>query len=264
MKIDVLDHGYVSYVEHWGSDERIIESARMSTDKGFLGWDHYAECRKCGEVISRLDSSNTLILKFGDSDCAHDWREVPKGDGALLEFLWKKKHSTPFEFAGLTIETQAPIFVFREWERHRTQSYTELSARYSPIPDVNYIPSIERIMQNSDGKNKQAGSAKGSKKITKRAASVFRNQLIKTCADSEKRYQSALVSGVPKELARLHIPVTRYSKMRASANLRNWLAFETLRYADDAQWEIREYAKVVHGILTEKFPRTLKLFDENR
>ncbi len=228
--IKVLDHGYVKFTEHWGSDERIIESARMSTDKGFLGWG----------------------------------TEEKPGDEKLLSYLWKNKHSTPFEMAGMTIEIQAPIFVFREWHRHRTQSYSELSARYTPIPDVNYIPSIERIMRNSNGKNKQAGTIKGAAEINEAQAELFRQELIQTCEMSEERYQRALKFGVPKELARLHIPVTRFSKMRASANLRNWLGFVTLRYADNPQEEIRDYAKVVHDILTEKFPRTLTLFDEDR
>lgn len=228
--IKVLDHGYVKFIEHWGSDERIIESARMSTDKGFLGWG----------------------------------TDEKPGDERLLSYLWKNKHSTPFEMTGMTIEIQAPIFVFREWHRHRTQSYSELSARYTPIPDVNYIPSVERIMLNSGGSNKQAGAIKDAAPITEQVAEYFRQQLIDTCETAEHRYKFALEFGVPKELARLHIPVTRYSKMRASANLRNWLGFETLRYADNAQWEIREYARVVHDILTGIFPRTLNLFDEDR
>ena len=112
-KVTILDHGYIEPIEHWGSDERIIEAARMSTAKGFLGW--------------------------GTPDAP--------GDEKLLRFLWENKHQTPFEMAGLTIEVQAPIFVFREWHRHRVPfGYNEMSARYTPLPDVNYIPSVERLM----------------------------------------------------------------------------------------------------------------------
>ena len=81
---------------------------------------------------------------------------------------------------------------------------------------------------------------------------------------AERFYQKKLKAGVPKELARTHLGVSRYSKMRASANLRNWLAFLTLRYDSKAQFEIREYARVVHGILSELFPRTLVLFNNKR
>lgn len=79
--------------------------------------------------------------------------------------------------------------------------------------------------------------------------------------EDERFYQSSLAAGVPKELARIHLPVGRYSRMRASANLRNWLAFLTLRMDEKAQWEIRQYANTVHGILAKLFPRTLALFD---
>ena len=83
IEIPILDHGYLKLIEHWGSDERIIESARMSTNKGFLGWG------------------------TGDKP----------GDEKLLRYLYEHKHMTPFEMAGLIIEVKAPIMVFREWHR---------------------------------------------------------------------------------------------------------------------------------------------------
>lgn len=225
----VLDYGFVMLVESWGSDERIIESARMSTQKGFEGWG------------PREDGS--------------------AGDEKLLRYLYEHKHSTPFEMAGATFEIQAPIFVFREWHRHRTQSYSEMSARYSPLPDVNYIPTVERLMMNAGGLNKQAGTVKGAAQLTLESAESFRRQLETTYDLAEIHYQDALNAGVPKELARIHLPVGRYSRMRASATLRNWLWFLTLRMDAAAQFEIRVYAHAVHDMLAEKFPRTLALFD---
>src|SRR3990167_11190088 len=107
----ILDHGYVELVTPnglWGSDEAIIEAARMSTGKGFQGWgpiDVYRDGTKVGEK---------------------------SGDEKLLAYLWDNKHNTPFEMAGMVIEVKAPIFVFREWRRHRAQSSKEMSARYIP------------------------------------------------------------------------------------------------------------------------------------
>jgi thymidylate synthase (FAD) len=89
----------------------------------------------------------------------------PAGDEKLLKYLYNNHHMTPFEMAGMIIEIQAPIFVFREWHRHRTQSYNELSARYTPLPDVNYMPTVERCMVVS-GTNKQAGAIKGADELT--------------------------------------------------------------------------------------------------
>lgn len=227
MKIDVLDHGYAELIETWGSDERIIEAARMSTNKGFKGWGT---------------------------------KDVP-GDEKLLRYLYENKHSTPFEMAGLVIEVKAPIFVFRQWHRHRTQSYNEMSARYTPLPAEDYLPSVERLLVNST-KNKQAGKAKGARELTEGLAMDVQNDLSRHYKESERLYQDMLSEGVPKELARLCLPVARYSRMRASANLRNWLAFLTLRMDPHAQYEVRVYAEAVGEFIKGKYPRTWELFIE--
>jgi thymidylate synthase (FAD) len=251
MRTKVLDHGYIEAVEHWGSDERVIEAARMSTDKGFQGWG--PTCSECGWA------------KGDDHEAGCSRPETYKaGDEKLLAYLWNNKHATPFEMAGLVIEVQAPIFVFREWHRHRTQSYNELSARYTPMPDLNYVPTVERLLLNGGGTNKQAGSAAGAAQLDEAKARVWLEELSYIYDVAEGIYSNGLRAGVPKELARLVIPVGRYSRMRASANLRNWLAFLTLRNDPAAQWEIRQYAVAVQAILTERFPRTLALFAEGQ
>ncbi len=264
MRTPILDHGYVEYVEHWGSDERVIEAARMSTGKGFLGWGPVMKCRNCGDRFQGPDErpcpkpSGEPYVTAGRG--GHHFEDVP-GDEKLLRFLHSKKHTTPFEMAGLIVEVQAPIMVFREWHRHRTQSYNEMSARYTPLPDVNYIPSVERLMLNSKT-NKQAGTVAGANELTPEAADYFRTDLRAMYERQELLYQRALFDGVPKELARVHLPVGRYSRMRAGAVLLNWLRFLALRMAPDAQWEIRQYANAVGALIAERFPRTWTLFAE--
>lgn len=228
-ELKVHEHGYVRLIETWGSDERIIESARMSTDGAFRGWGT---------------------------------KEKP-GDEKLLNHLWTHKHMSPFEMAGAIFEIQAPIFVFREWHRHRTQSYNELSARYTPMPCLHYIPTVERLMVGSDGRNKQAGTIKDAKPLTIEAATEFRNKLVKHFEAEEELYQEALNNGIPKELARGPVSVSRYSRMRASANLRNWLAFASLRCDSTAQLEIQDYANPLTYILAAKFPRTMYLWNRD-
>jgi thymidylate synthase (FAD) len=236
----VLDHGYVNFIESWGSDERIIEAARMSTDKGFQGWGpHTPSCAVRSAVW--------------DCDCEKDY----KGDEKLLKYLYDHKHMTPFEMAGMTIEVQAPIMVFREWQRHRTQSYNELSGRYTELPDLYYIPSIERLMAGKQAKTNKQSSEAG---FTKEQAAFFRENIEASTGDSRAAYEWTLKQGVSREIARLVLPVNQYSRMRASANLRNWLAFLTLRMDEGAQWEIRQYANTVAEIVAEKFPRTYELF----
>lgn len=262
QQIDLLDYGYVKFVERWGSDASIIEAARMSTDKGFQGWGPY--CSKCGiRVVRALDSVAPATYERSETQkmCVHD-ADKP-GDEKLLKYLYEHKHSTPFEMAGMVIEVRAPIFVFREWHRHRTQSYNEMSARYGPLPDVNYVPTIERLMMNVNGTNKQAGTIKGSEELTVAAAEAYRDALMAMYRSQEQLYQDALSRGVPKELARVHLPVGRYSKMRASTNLRNWLAFLTLRMDKAAQWEIQQYAHAVGSFIQENYPRTWDLFVAN-
>lgn len=229
--IKLLDHGYIKYIEHWGSGESsvgeaaIIEAARMSTRKGFNGWEQ---------------------------------------DEKLLSFLYNNKHMTPFEMAGATIEVAAPIFVFREWHRHRTQSYNEMSGRYVPLPNENYMPEFYNVLERAhmaiNTSNKQAGAV---------AAHILErhelaNWLVRLQSDysrTQATYEQGLEIGIPKELARLPVPVARYSRMRASANLRNWMQFLTLRMDPKAQWEIRQYAMSACAIFTELFPRTMRLFN---
>lgn len=258
----VLDHGYVKLIESWGSDRGIIESARMSTDKGFLGWG--PRCSKCDLSMVQVGPglfSNADYERGEQRGCEHN--ATKPGDEKLLRFLYENKHSTPFEMAGMTIEVQAPIFVFREWHRHRTQSYSEMSARYTPLPDLNYIPTIERLLINSKT-NKQAGTIKGAAELDEAGAREFQGRLETLYTEVESDYQWALGMGVPKELARVILPVARYSKMRASTDLRNWLAFLTLRMAPGAQYEIRVYADAVGELIAQQFPRTWELFVEGR
>lgn len=254
--ISVLDHGFVRLVETWGSDERIIEAARMSTAKGFLGWGPVHE-----EICASLRPPAVDVSRGAlyDEPCNCN----PKsGDEKLLRFLYENKHATPFEMAGMTIKVQAPIFVFREWHRHRTQSYNEMSARYMPLPDVNYIPTVERLMMNAGTSNKQAGTVADAEVLTEEGAREYQALLKHTYNHDEILYRSVLRMGVPKELARIHLPVGRYSRMMVSTDLRNWLAFLTLRMAPNAQWEIRQFANAVGTLIERAFPRTWKLFDE--
>ena len=267
----VLDHGYFEVIETWGSDERIIEAARMSTGKGFEGWGARVVEGACGQCDGQgiVDDRGYALRgqPFFEPKTCHvcegDKRKRAPGDEKLLRRLWEHKHATPFEMAGAIIEVQAPIMVFREWHRHRTQSYNEMSARYTPLPDLNYVPSVERLMRNAGTTNKQAGTIADSDALTVENADALMVEEREFNAAAERFYQKKLEAGVPKELARTHLGVSRYSRMRASALLRNWLAFLTLRDHEDAQWEIRQYAIQVHEALRETFPRTLALFDES-
>ena len=295
MKIDVLDHGFVRLVEAWGHgdggtretlapDEKlfwdstsddyevgIIEAARQSTQASFRGWEAKGWRSRCCGALWRDNGDGSMSLADDRQKPCKECDNGPMGqveamqattwpeDAKLLKFLHNNKHSTPFEFAGMVIEVRAPIFVFREWHRHRTQSYNEMSARYAPLPDMNYVPTYERVMMGG-GKNKQAGAAAGARELDEVGAKEFIRDLVNTYDVAQVRYERALAAGVPKELARAMLPVGRYSQMRASANLRNWLQFLTLRQDLAAQWEIRQFANAVARIVEFTFPRTWELW----
>lgn len=210
--------GYVSYIDHCGSDETIVEAARMSTNKGFVGWPE---------------------------------------DEKLLTYLWKNKHTTPFEMAECILEVQAPIFVFREWHRHRTQSYNELSARYTQMPNLHWEPTIDRL-RLAKSSNKQAQS------LTEHEATdeELNAWLIDGTYLQEniyEHYKRGLELGIPKEVARYLTPVNRMSRMRAKANLLNWINFLYLRDDSHAQLEIQQYAQGVRTILETLFPHTMRI-----
>jgi len=270
-KIPILDHGYVQLIEVWGSDERIVESARMSTSGAFRGWGptDAGPCRRCdgkGSGTPIYDPEFQQWISMSCATCNGSGRDLRPGDEKLLRYLYENKHSTPFEFGGLVVEVQAPILVFREWHRHRTQSYTEMSARYAPLPDLNYVPTSERCLF-VNGQNRQANAVKGAETLTHDAALVWLGELADVYEHAQRVYERGLAIGIPKELARLPVPVGRYSRMRAATCLRNWLGFLTLRSdlsveGGAAQWEIRQFANAVGTLLTEAFPRTMDLFCE--
>jgi thymidylate synthase (FAD) len=251
MEIKVLDHGYVRFVEAWGAgleggaardeglyDDRevgIVEAARQSTQGNFVSWEPYE---------------------------GH-----PKGDRGLLRHLYRSKHLTPFEFAGLVLEIQAPLFVFREWHRHRTQSYNEMSARYAPLPDLYYTPTVDAIMDRAriaaESRNRQEKAVEGAPTLERADAVSWWMMLATFYGNAERVYQLALKAGIPKEMARITMPVGHYSRMRASTNLRNWIQFLSLRTDPAAQWEIRQYAVAVAEIVSSVFPETAALAQED-
>lgn len=257
MHFNVLDQGYVRFVDSMGSDEEVIRAARMSTDKGFLGWGPYLRCRKCGGGVGGQPTGDLLEHSEG---CFETSLYLNPGDEKLLEFLYSNHHDTPFEMCELALEVQAPIFVFREWHRHRTFSVNEMSARYTQMPDVHYVPEPERFVSKLSKNKQESSTAMINSKPED--AEGWRGLVKKQQAYLYAEYDAMLVGGVPKEIARVNTPVSRYSKMRVKANLRNWLGFLKLRMAPNAQLEIRLYANAVAEIVKSLWPRTYALFEE--
>lgn len=222
MKIDVLDHGFVRLVDHMGSDISIVRAARVSYDA--------------------------------------DWRagEDEGKDAKLIAYLLKNKHTSPFESVAFTFEVKAPIFVFRQWHRHRTWSYSEISARYTELDEGYYIPSYDKITKQSKD-NKQMRTDEQNQYAMHIALNIKR-----VCDDAFKTYKHLLNDcGCPRELARSVLPVAAYSRMFATVDLHNLLHFFRLRMHEHAQWEIRVYAEALHAIAQTIVPVTMEAFDQS-
>jgi len=166
-------------------------------------------------------------------------------DKKLMQYLADHKHMSVFEHQTATFRVVAPLFVFREWHRHRTQSYNEVSMRYTDDPVGKFYYPSEFRKQATRNKQSSAGNLEG------RDAQVARGILSNAYKNSLQAYNDLLDIGVCREQARSVVPVGNYSEMYATANLRNWFAFYLLRHSQDAQKEIRDYACAIDEILSE-------------
>lgn len=212
-----LNHGYVRLVDHMGSDLSVVRAARVSYDAAWRA--------------------------------GHD----EKSDSRLIKYLWKHKHSTPFEAVTFTFEVKAPIFVLRQWHRHRTWSYNELSARYRELSEEYYLPKIEEIgVQSTD--NKQTRTI-GELTEQERHMKAIELDSVENCMmKCFSMYRSLLSAGWPRELARSVLPVATFSNMFATVNLLNLLKFATLRTHPHAQAEIRQYAAAMMQLIKPIVP----------
>jgi len=182
----------------------------------------------------------------------------------LLKYLMANHHGTPFEHTSLTVRVHAPIMVFREWHRHRIQSFNESSGRYSVFEPVYYMPGVGRPLINI-GTSARPEMAPASQEVYDRGI----DRLLASYEESWDAYNYLLGLGWANEMSRLVMPVGIYSSMYATANLRAWMHFLGLRTTEPnafhqghPQWEIVQCAKQVEEILKEHFPISMRLFDE--
>jgi thymidylate synthase (FAD) len=212
-------NGYVRLVDHMGSDLSAVRSARVSYDA--------------------------------------DWREDNKSsDRALLRYLVRNKHTSPLESIVFTFEVKAEIFVLRQWMRHRTWAYNEVSARYTELPEDYFVPNVDEITtQHKDNKQMR------SNEVNQNAFDI--KDLISTQnAKAFTTYQSLIQLECPRELARSVLPVGTYSRMFATVNLHNLFHFLRLRLHPHAQKEIQVYAAAMLELIRPFVPILAEAFDD--
>jgi thymidylate synthase (FAD) len=191
------------------------------------------------------------------------WRagEDQGSDARLIRYLWKNGHTSPFESVTFTFEVKAPIFVFRQWHRHRTWSYNELSGRYRELPEEFYIPDPLIVGQQSKS-NKQARDIVELTDGELSKQQILVDYYASRCKAAFEVYEGLLKEGWPRELARMVLPVSVFSHMFCTVDLLNLLKFIGLRDHDHAQYEIRQYAKAMKDLIRPLVPHSIAAFDE--
>jgi len=184
--------------------------------------------------------------------------EPREEDAGLIRYLLKHKHTSPFEAVVFTFDVKAPIFVYRQWHRHRTWSYNELSARYKELPNEWYVPLAETIGVQSET-NKQARIIDTTYEDRGRMAAM-QKQIDFACDHAFKVYESLLKDGCPREVARIVLPLATYSHMFATVDLHNLFHFIRLRADSHSQWEIQQYANAMLELITPIVPNAVEAF----
>jgi thymidylate synthase (FAD) len=212
MKIKLLNHGSIDLVEHMGNDLSICKSARVSYD---------AEWRT-GEDAGK--------------------------DAKLIDYLVKNHHTSPLECVQFTFDVKAPIFVARQWMRHRTGKYNEISGRYSELPNEFYIPELSQITTQSDHNKQMRSDSENPNSI------AIQDAITQSCTDAFQVYHKLLRLGAPRELARGVLPLNTFTHFFFTIDLHNLAHFLRLRLHEHSQYEIRVYAQAMLELIEPIVP----------
>lgn len=215
--MEVLGNGYINLVDSMGDDLRIVNAARKSF--------------------------NRESEKFNSKD------------RKLQKYLWVNRHTSPFEMVEFMFEVKAPLFVVRQWQRHRTWSYNEVSRRYTSEDLDFYFPEVWR---KQDKDNKQASSGEFGFSMNQR----FHHDMEEIIWDCVEIYKAMIKNGVCREQARMVLPQNMMVEFVAKTDLHNLIHFLRLRFHKHAQWEIQEYARAIVKLIGPVVPETMNLIQK--
>ena len=230
--IPVLDHGFVRVVDYMGDDSSIVQAARVSYGKG---------------------------------------TKKVSTDSGLIKYLMRHRHSTPFEMCEIKYHVKLPIFVARQWIRHRTANVNEYSARYSILDKEFYLPSKENLAVQSTNNRQGRGELINGKQADK-ILDILKKDAEQTYTDYElmlnEKYDGSIINknnkGLARELARMNLTLNTYTQWYWKTDLLNLLNFLSLRTDNHAQYEIRAYADVMIDSLKRWAPVTFDAFMDYR
>jgi len=228
----VLDHGFIRVIDYLGSDSAVVQAARVSYGHG----------------TKRL-----------------------REDGGLIRYLMRNRHTTPFEMCEIKLHVKLPIFVARQWIRHRTANVNEYSARYSILANEFYLPTPDHLgtqsATNRQGRGQPVGASEADlilKLMESDAKSSYEHYRTMINEDEDGKPSVADRSGIARELARTVLPVSFYTEWYWKTDLHNLLHFLQLRLHAHAQYEIRAYAQQIAKIVNLWVPLSFAAFDEYR
>jgi thymidylate synthase (FAD) len=213
----VLDHGFVRLVDYMGGDDAIVQAARVSYGEG---------TKKVSE------------------------------DRALIRYLFRHRHTSPFEMVELKFHVKLPIFVARQWIRHRTANVNEYSGRYSVMKEEFYLPAADAIRFQA-AHNRQGRSDEEVPEEMKQRLIEYLNQ---SQSDAYRAYRQFIDDNLARELARIGLPLSLYTEWYWKIDLHNLFHFLRLRLDHHAQMEIREYAGVIAEMVRTVCPRAWEAF----
>ncbi len=221
QEIKVLDSGFVRLVDFMGSDDSIVEAARVSYGRG---------------------------------------TKKRREDRGLIRYLMRHQHTTPFEMVEFKFHVKLPIFIARQWIRHRTANVNEYSGRYSVMEDDFYVPKPEDVKQQSTT-NRQGREEAEVDPAVRESFLAFLNTSNRHLYDE---YLKAIDSGVAREIARINLPLSLYTQWYWKVDLHNLFHFLKLRLDQHAQAEIREYAKAMAQFVKQVVPVAWEAFEDYR
>ncbi len=226
--IPVLDHGFIRVIDYMGDDAAIVQSARVSYGKG---------------------------------------TKQTRGDAGLINYLMRHRHTTPFEMCEIKFHVKLPIFVARQWIRHRTANVNEYSARYSVLDKEFYIPAPEHLAAQSASNRQGRGEILRGDDAA-RVLDLLRDDAARCYEHYEvmlnERHDGSVIdegaAGLARELARMNLPLNTYTQWYWKCDLHNLLHFVSLRADPHAQYEIRAYADAILETLKRWVPVTTEAF----
>lgn len=216
----VLDHGFVRLVDYMGGDARIVQTARVSYGEG---------------------------------------TKTVREDAGLIDYLMRHQHTSPFEHVVMEFHCKMPIFVARQWIRHRTARLNEISGRYSVMESEFYVPDAAQIsLQSTDNKQGRATDEVPPELCQKVLDIIQRDQ-----GTVYASYEELIEDGIARELARINLPLSMYTQWYWQMDLHNLFHFIKLRADSHAQWEIQQYANALANIAKAVAPAAYASFERH-